>query len=486
MIKLVKADKSVFDKSYIDAQRVIGNVLFMYEGTRMMCDSAHIFKNDDFHAFGKIQIIKPGEFTLTGGYLEVNQKEKIASVYNDVRLNDNEMTLTSNFLQYNLNTDVASYSNGGKIVSTANQNVLTSNSGSYHTKSETFYFKKNVVLKNPDYVVKSDTLKYNDITEVSYFFGPTTITGEDSFIYCENGWYDSKKDISQFNKNAIVRSEKTELKGDSIYYNGAIGFGEVFKNVSIRDTTTNYFISGNYGQYQKEEKISYVTDRALLTQIFEEGDSLYMHADTLRSIPDSTDKNILLAYHNVRIFKSDLQGRCDSLSYSVADSILQFFTEPILWNGENQITGDSIRIFLRNKNIDQLLVKGNAFIISQSDSTKFNQIKGRKLTAQFYDGDIRNIYVEGNGQLVYYPLDEKKDSTGVLKEKPRVIGLNKGECSNINIEVENKQITKLRLEREANSLFSPMKKAKDPFLKMEGFEWKAALRPKSKEDLLED
>jgi lipopolysaccharide export system protein LptA len=479
IVKLLGADETVFDKSYLDAQRVRGNVRFVYEGTFFYCDSAHIFKNDDFDAFGKIVITKPGSFQLTGGFLHVDQKKKTADITSNVVLRDNQMTLTTQQMTYFIDKEIANYYGGGKIVSTANKNVLTSQTGAYNTNTETFFFKKNVVLKNPDYTVYSDTLKYVDPTEISYFFGPTRIVGDDTEIYCENGWYDSKKDISQFNKHAWVRSEKTILKGDSIYYNGEKNYGEVFRNVSIRDTTTSVVITGEYGIHREKTKESLVTERALLTQIFDDGDTLYMNADTLKSLPDSAGKDVLYAFRSVKIFKSDVQALCDSLVYEMSDSALHFFKSPVLWSSANQITGDTIHITNKNNKIDKLFVRSNSFIASVADPSKFNQIKGRNMDASFLENELSEVHVQGNGQMVYFP-EEKKDSLS----KPQIIGLNKGICSNIHIKVKDQEVKRIRLERDSDSKFSPLKMADQNNFLLEGLLWRQEERPRRKEDVI--
>ncbi len=478
VVKLVRSDVSEYDKSIIDAQRVKGNVMFIYEGTQFFCDSAHIFSNKDFNAYGNIRIIKPGEFNVTAGWMKVDQKKKIATLGENVVLKDNQMTLTSPSLFYAIDSEVASYNAGGKIVSNANKNILTSKEGSYHTKTETFFFRKNVVLKNPDYTVNSDTLRYHDRTEVAYFFGPSTLKGKDSDIYCENGWYDTKKEICQFNKNALVRSEKTILKGDSIYYNGEKGFGEVFKNAVIRDTTTNFFISGEYGYHVESSKLSLITDHALLTQIFEDGDSLFLHADTLRSQPDSSNKDVLYAYRGVRFFKTDMQGVCDSMKYAISDSTLALFSKPVMWSDENQITGDTIIVTTSKNKIDRMFVRYNGFIISQSDTAHFNQIKGRNIDSKFVDNELRSVYIEGNGQLIYFPEEESSDSL-----PSKIIGMNQGECSNIHLSIEDNAIKRIRLEREANSKFQPMKLTDPKTFLLDGFKWTENIRPKNKKDV---
>lgn len=481
-VKLIGADENVFEKGYIDAQRVRGNVRFVYEGTFFYCDSAHIFKNDDFDAFGNILITKPGEFSLTGAFLHVDQKAKTAYISNNVVLRDNKMTLTTNELTYKIDREIAQYYSGGRIVSSANKNVLTSKQGEYHSKIETFFFRKEVVLKNDDYTVYSDTLRYHDLKEVAYFFGPTRIVGDDTEIYCENGWYDTQKDISQFNKNAWVRSEKTILKGDSIYYNGEKKYGEVFKNVTIRDTTQNVIISGEYGIHHQQTKESTVTRNALMTQFFSNGDTLFLSSDTLRSLSDSIRGDRMFAFRKVRIFKQDIQGVCDSLVYEVTDSTLHFFKDPILWSEKNQITGDSIIVVNRNDQVDKMYVRSNAFITSESLNQKFNQIKGRNMEASFTDNELRQVYVMGNGQLIYFPEEEKKDSLD--PKPPRIIGLNKGECSNIHITIRDNVVERIRLEKESNSRFTPMQLSTENDYLLEGFRWNALLRPKDKRDVI--
>jgi len=482
-VKLVHTDELAFDKSLVDAQRLLGNVHLEYEGTHFYCDSAYLYSTDDFDAFSRIRIVEGSGYNVSGDFLHFDKKSNTATLRDNITLRDKDMTLTTNNLVYNLDSEVANYYNGGKIVSNVNKNTLTSNRGIYHSKTETFFFRQNVLLKNPEYTVKCDTMQYNSGSEVTYFFGPTNITGDKTGIYCENGYYNTKKDISRFGKNAVITSETTILKGDSIYYDGQKEVGEVFRNVTIRDTTENYIISGNYGRHNEKTKESFVTDQALLTQEFD-SDSLYMHADTLLSKPDTSGLDVVYAFHDVRIFKEDLQGRCDSLVYAKADSSMHMFENPVLWSMQNQITGDSISLQTSNGKLQHLLVKGNAFIISDAEAKgdsikgkelRFNQIKGRRMTGNFIDNDLRNVHVEGNGQVIYFPTNDDSE--------PVAMGHNKGECSNIFITIEDNALKKIRMEVESNSVFTPMKMTDANTFKLENFKWLKAKRPMSFEDL---
>lgn len=479
-VKLIHTDELSYNKDFLDAQRLIGNVHLEYDGTHFYCDSAYLYANDDFDAFSRIRIVEPGGYNVSGDFLHFDKLTNSAALKHNITLRDKDMTLTTNDLTYHLDSEVANYYGGGKIVSSANKNTLTSGRGIYHSNTETFYFRQNVVLKNPDYTVNCDTMQYNSLKEVTYFFGPTTITGDKTSIYCENGYYNTKKDQSRFGKDARVTSETTVLLGDSIYYDGKLQYGEVFRNVSIRDTTENYVISGDYGKHEEKVEKSFVTGHALLTQYFE-GDSLLMHADTLFTQPDTSGNDIVKAFHKVKIFKSDLQGKCDSLVYTKADSTMRMFVAPVLWTEQNQITGDSISIVTTDGKMEKLLVHGNAFIISDAEAKgdsirggglRYNQIKGRNMTGYFVDNDLRHVYVEGNGQVIYFPTDDKK-------EKPLAVGHNKGECSNIFITIENNALQRIRMETETNSVFTPLKMANPSVFKLDDFIWHEAERPLS-------
>jgi len=480
-VKLIHADNIFFDKSIVDAQRLIGNVQLLYEGTTFFCDSAYLYPTQNFDAFSRIRADKPGVYSLTGDNLFFDKANQTARVQRGVTLKDGEMTLTSDQMVYNMDSEMAQYVAGGRIVSSKNKNILTSRKGSYSVRSQTFFFRDKVVLTNPEYTVSCDTLQYNETSEVAYFFGPTHITSKDTKIYCENGWYNTREDICQFNENAQVTSEKTILKGDSIFYNGKKGFGEVFRKVSIRDTTSNFIITGEYGKHIESTKESLVTQRALLIQAFD-SDSLFLSADTLLARPDSLDQQLIRAFHNVRIFKEDLQGVSDSLTYFQGDSTIQLFHSPVLWSEENQITGDSIRIRTWQGHIDRLIVRGNSFIASdalKNDSLsggaqRYNQIKGRNTEGFFRENALHQVKVIGNGQLIYFALEEKG-------ETPQVIGQNKGECSDIHITIENNQIQRINLIREPNSVFTPIKMATESEFELEGFRWRGSERPRRKD-----
>lgn len=458
----------------IKAQRLIGNVIFSHEGTKMYCDSAYLDgDNNSLEAFSNIKIVGDS-IELTGDHLDYEGLLRMATVTGNVVLTDPSTVLTTDLLIYDTKNEVARYTTGGKIISTTNSNELMSQKGTYDSNSRFFYFKNNVVLKNDDYTMYSDTLHYNSFTETAFFFGPTKIVGKENLIYCENGYYDTKNDISEFNKNAVLHSKGQKISGQRLYYDRAQGLGRARDNVMIIDSTQNIVITGDYADYYEKEDRMLVTQNAMLKMEIQ-NDTLYLVGDTLKniSIPE-TDYKKLFANYNVRFYKKDLQGQCDSLSYSTQDSLMEMFREPFLWNEENQLNADSCKIQMANGNIDKIYLNQNAFIGSEIDTIRFNQINGRKITGYFFDNQLKKIAVEGNGQSIYYAESDSSE----------FIGVNKAECTDMLIYMDSSQVSSIIFIKDPDATLYPVNELSPKELTLRGFKWLGKLRATRKEDLM--
>lgn len=474
-IEILNSDVIRFDEAIAKADRLIGNVRLGYKEAIMYCDSAYRFPNGDFEAFSHVRIVQGDSLKLFSDNLYLVNADKKARMRDNIRLTDKDRVLTTEILDYNLETAVASYYEGGKIISTQNENVLTSREGYYDSESEFFHFRNDVLLENPEYEVRSDTLKYNAPAEIAYFYGPTTILTDDTEIECRRGWYNTITEVCQFTRHATIRSKSTYLEGDSIYFEGQRGFGEVFKNVAIRDTTSNYLITGQYGWHNDQLGESLVTDSAEMVQFFGE-DSLFLHADTLRALPDSGNYRRIRAFQRVKFFKNDLQGKSDSLTYAERDSTLRLFGNPVLWSDENQISGDQVDILLFDGTIKRMDIYGNAMIISEAAPDSYNQIKGRNLTGYFKENSLERIHVKGNGQTVYYPVEENEDGT-------TAVGVNRADCSNVMIYVNDNEIQRITLIDKPSGGLHPLFKASENDKLLDGFFWETQNRPRSRADI---
>ena len=474
-VEIIGADKINRTTNIVDADRFLGNVKLKYKEAFLYCDSAYRYDNDDFEAFSNVRIEQGDTLNLQSQNLYLDTENKLCRLRNDITFEDQDMRLVTEILDYNLETEVASYYSGGTITNRKSNNTLTSNRGYYNSKSELFNFRENVLLKNPEYQIESDTLIYSSRSEIAWFVGPSTITSDDTNIYCENGWYNTRTDLSQFNKNARITTGSTTMRGDSISFDGIKSAGQIYCNVHIQDTTSNYIITGDYGWHNDKLGKSFVSDRAMLIQAFED-DSLFLRADTLKSGRDSLSNQKIFAFHNVRFYKSDFQGKSDSLTYSDVDSLLVMYQNPVIWSADNQISGDTIRLKMSRGQLSKMYVDHDAFIASLVADSAYNQIKGRTLVGSFVDNSLQRININGNGQAIYYATAENV-------EPKEIIGVNKAECSDISIYVEENQIQRIALQKKPSGGLHPMELATNADKWLLDFIWHGALRPLSKDDL---
>ena len=471
-VEILNSDQLIISKKFgSNIKRLIGNVELRHDSAYLFCDSAYFnTKENSFNAYGNVLMAQGDTLFLYGDSIYYEGNFSQGQVFNNVRLKDNSMTLKTNYLNFNMETNKSFYHGGGEIVDSIN--VLTSETGTYYSDLHEFYFKEDVILNNPDYTVFSDTLKYNTNTEVSYFLGPTEIISDSLYIYCENGWYDSVREISQYGKNTIIKKDENTIEADSLQYNRRTGIGIANNNITITDTIQKIVLKGNYSYFDQVEDYSFITDSAQFIQ-FEDNDTLFMHADTLFSSKDSTGKGkIIKAWNHVKIYRYELQGKCDSLSYSSLDSLIRLYGSPVLWNEKNQLTAEFIQIHNDNNKADRIDMNNKAFMISFEDTAKYNQISGKNMTAFIKNNEIFRIDVIGNAQSIYF-----------VKDGEDITGINNSKASNIILHLKDGRIAKINLINSPEGVLNPPDKVKSEDTFIKGFEWLDKFRPKRKEDI---
>lgn len=471
-IRLIQADEALYNKALgVDIQRIIGNAIFEHEGALLYCDSAHLNNsNNSIKAFSKVHIKSSDTLHLYGDSIYYNGETKIAQVFDNVKLIDNQTILTTDRLIFDRNTGVASYVTGGHIVN--ENNTLDSKRGYYHTNSKDFFFRIDVVLKNPDYTMNCDTLHYNTQSKIARFKGPTTIKGKDTDIYTENGWYNTLTDISEFNENARIKNGNQIMTGDSLYYDREKGFGKAFRNIKVVDTVENVVVLGQYAVYNKAIGYTMITDRAEALLI-DESDTLFMHSDTMKATFDSNQKSKeIIAFYKMKFFKSNLQGMADSLIYSFQDSTLRLHRNPVIWTDANQLTADSIYVSTANNEVSKLYLNGSAFLVSK-DTVGYNQIKGRNMIGSFVENELNSLKVIGNSETIYW----------VREEDGTLTGINKAFSSNMNIGLRDRKITKITYIEKPTAVLYPQKDLAESDLLLKDFRWLGEKRPLKREDI---
>ncbi len=456
-----------------DVQILKDDVVFFHEGAFMYCDSAYLYEQSNrFEAFSNVEINQGDTIFVYGDYLHYEGNTRLAKLRNNVRMEDSQATLFTDSLNYDRMNNLGYYFEGGMLVD--EENELTSFWGQYNPENNESLFSDSVKLVNEQYTIFADTLKYNTRTKIADILGPSTIVSDSGYIHTTRGWYNTISDDSQLLDRSTVYSsnEDKTLTGDTIYYNRKSGLGTVHGNMHLQDTAKKMILQGNYGYYNEKTEFALATDSAFAIE-YSQTDSLFLHGDTLTMLTDSIDREIK-AFHNVRFYRNDLQGVCDSMEYISKDSILYMYIEPIIWHENNQIIGQEMNIYLNDSTIDKVHVKNYAFSIQdRQKGDQYNQLKGRDMTAHFKDGELRYILVEGDAQSLYYL--EEDDGT--------IIGLNKTQSAYLSMDIFKNELQKLKLWSSTTAETNPLSLLKPEDKKLKDFIWYENVRPMTKMDI---
>lgn len=454
---------------------LVGNVRFKQGKTLMNCDSAVQYSNSNLmKAFGHVKIIdKQQKTTMTGDSLIYDGKKYLGQLRGNITLTSETQILKTRRLDFDTRTKSTRYYGGGVITSKEDNSVLRSDKGYYNTQSKIFFFKKDVEYVTDEYTILSDTMEYDTENELVTFHGPTDIISDSNTIYCEQGYYDQKNKYSNFSGNVKMTSPEQTLMADSVVYFEAKKSGQAFGHVVILDTNNNTEVYGDYARYDNLKKTSLVTGSLRLVMAFTK-DTLQLHSDTLLTHMDPTGQHRLVhAFHHVKFFKPDMQGKCDSLSFSELDSTIRMFYTPVVWIDSNQVTGKEIII----KNVDGVIegmdIYEQAFIASEEDSSLYNQVRGKSLHAHFKNNAIYRIDVNRSGQTIYY----------VREEDQSLMGMNRLDCSNMSIFMDEDGINNIKFYKKPDGMFLPMAKVSEDMKLLRYFYWRENERPKTVEDI---
>lgn len=483
LIYLEHSETLEFDEeNYPDCQILNGNVVFRHDDALMYCDKAYFYnKSNNINAHGNIKMIQGDSLIVYADHLFYNGDTKIARLRHNVRMENKELTLYTDSLNYDRKANIGYYFLGGKIVDSTN--VLTSTNGKYYPDIDIAIFQNNVVLNNKDFDLFSDTLKYQTVEKIAYILGPSDIIQDSTRIYSEYGWYNTIKDNAKLIDNSHIRDlEGRRLSADTLYYNQKTGDAEGFKNVALRDSAQCVLLNGNYGIFNEKTNKGFIVDKATVID-FSNIDSTFITSDTI--FYDSSDKNNrhIKAYYNVQSWNIDFQSLCDSLYYNSNDSTIQMFGTPIIWNENNQITGETIKMYTKNETIDKVDIIGSAFIYSKDDTLAINQVSGKLITAYLNNGKLTKADVSGNALSVYF-VEEEKDSTQV-NAPTEYVGINRAESSELHLYFGKKnQIQKIVMTPNSNGvMYTPEKISQTNITRLNGYADYEYMRPKDQYDI---
>lgn len=474
-VYLIHSDILRKDSRHPDAQVVVGNVVFRHDSVYMYCDSAYYYdKISSFEAFSNVKMNQGDTLFLYGDRLFYDGNTQIAEVRMNVRMENKNTTLLTDSLNYDRVYNLGYFFDGGTLMD--EQNVLTSEWGEYNPSTKQSVFNYNVQLVNPQFTLTSDTLEYNTMTKIADIVGPSDIDSDNNHIYSELGTYNTLTGKAYLYNRSILTNEGKQLTGDTLYYDRDAGIGEAFRNMVMTDTVNKNMMTGEYGYYNEKTKFAFATDRAVGID-YSQGDSLFLHGDTLMMRTFCLDTDTMYremqAFHKVRFYRTDVQGVADSLVFSTKDSCLTMYTDPILWNKNQQLVGEKICIYMNDSTIDWAHIINQALSVENLDSTLYNQVTGKEMKAYFRDGEMHKTEVIGSVRLVYYPMDS--DST--------LIGMNVSETSLLEIYLKHQKLERMVMSPQSNGTLYPMLMIPQGKDKLENFVWFDYIRPLDKTDI---
>lgn len=471
---LEHADYLVADEKISTEYQILrGNVVFRKEGVFMYCDSAYFYdSSNSLDAFGNVKMNQGDTLFVYSDVMYYSGTDEIAQLRYNVRLENGDMTLYTDSLDYDMVENLGYYFEGGRIVDTENE--LVSVYGQYDPDTKDAEFLFDVELRNEKYVMRTDTLHYNTDTHIADIVGPTTIVSDSNIIYSQRGWYDTEADrATLFDRSLLVGNNGIKLTGDTLYYDRVAGYGEAFSNMVLTDSIRNSILDGDYGFHNEKENSSFATLRARAREV-NDGDTLYLHGDTIRTYMLEDSSRVMIAEPNVRFFRFNIQGLCDSMTYVQRDSMLYMDKHAILWSGDRQITGNSIDIHMNDSTVDYALLPDYGFMAEFIGEVYFNQLSGKEMKAYFINQELRQLDVSGNVQLIMYPMEEDSTYNKLVD----------AESSYMTVLLKPQQeIDKITMWPEVTGNVTPLYLSKKSQYYLDGFAWYDVLRPKTPDDI---
>lgn len=477
-VYLIHADVLHYDQRVNpDAKILNGNVQFYHDGAKLFSDSAYFYEeSNSFEAFSNVRMYQGDTLSLFSDYAYYDGNEQMAMARFNVVLTHNETVLYTDSLNYDRLYDMGYFFEGGKMVDGAT--TLISDWGEYDAATHQSVFNYDVRLRNEKMYMTSDTLYYNTETKMAHVLGPSDITSGTSHVYTEDGYYFTNTDRSELYGRSIVRNRGKTIVADSIFHNGNDDTSEAFIDVVYNDTVNKNMLLGDYCWYDDSIGYAMCTKKAVAID-YSQKDSMYMHADTFKVFTfnintDSVYRKIH-AYNKVRAYRVDAQAVCDSLVYNTLDSCMTMYHDPILWNNNQQLLGEEIRMYMNDSTIDWTHVINQALSVEQQphDSTRYNEISSDEMKAYFRDGQVYMSEAIDNVLALYYMIDDKDTS---------YIGLNYTETSLARMFLEGGRMKRIWTPKAEGTIY-PISQIPPARRHLTNFAWFDYIRPVDKYDI---
>lgn len=481
LIRIIHADEWAFDKkARKDGQILKGAVHFLHKGADLYCDSALLFKKDNkVSAYGNVYVNQGDSLQLWGdeiqylgnsGYLKI-----IASTGKKVKVETDSAFLYSPVIEYFRENDFLKYSRGGYLESKSGAAKLWSKNGKYFTEQKRIIFTDSVRLRHDDIDLRAKTLAFYPELDLAEFIDSTTIFLKDSTqgIHTTKGNYNLELNEGFFYDGSEWFSSTQSLKGDTlfIFNEGQNAWGKC--NLILSDTLENILVYAD-SLYMEDAGKNASFYRGAWVEQQNNSDTLLIFSPRLDVVTDTLDQTTLTWFTPVKMFSSNFKALADTLIYSSADSCFSWIGNPVLWDATSQITGKKIQLFLKDGKPHRLYIPELGFMSSLVEPIgEFNQVSGKTITGYFHNNQLDSMLVEGNGESLYFAIDDKDSS---------LIGLNEAAGSSILIKLDSSKIKDIEFLTKPSSTMYPEKDIQTRKLKR--FEWRGDEQPMRPSDII--
>jgi lipopolysaccharide assembly outer membrane protein LptD (OstA) len=453
-------------------KQLIGHVVFIHEDFTIYADSAQYYDEKGIvKAAGNLKMIDKEGGVMVAERVIYDIDKKLAQLRKSVSYEQDSLSFYTDELDYEVKNKKGYFRKGGILIQ--DEDEISSESGYYDEKNKLAVFYKQVQLNSKDYDLQTDNLRYHTNTKLSIFKGNTKITTKDgeTITTKEGGQYNTDTKEGSF-KKARVETDKYSIYANLLKADQNKNYYSAVGRVALFSKEHKTTITGEHAYYDYEKGIAEIYGNPLLEKVIDE-DILYMIADTFKAIEDKQDQenelkdHVILAYNNVKIYKTDLQGKADSMAYHSLDSTIYFYDKPVFWNYDSQITGESVNVVLNNEALEKMYINADVFIASQDELGNYNQVKGREMTAYFEGNKMSYIDILGNGESLYFALGDNSE----------LVGMNYIRCSHIRINMKNEALSKINFFVQPTGIFYPAHKIVEGEKRLPNFIWRLAEKP---------
>lgn len=326
--------------------------------------------------------------------------------------------------------------------------TLTANSGVYTFGDGKAVFKNNVKVVNPEYVITSDDLTYFRFTEDSFARGNVVVTTDSAVITANSIDFLRRSGITKAFGDARIDSDSTIITSDTLTNYKRDSRSVASGNVVIRSLKNNTVISGNYGENFENLNYSYIKGNAFLEQIEEGEDTLLIYSEMMEAYRNTPEYYV--ANENVEMIRGEFLASSGNAVYYREMETVSLSISPVVWQGNSQMTGDSIYAELPGNELQRIYIRKlpeirnsiTSFLLTQNENyffqDRYDQLSGDDITLYFGNDKLQRVEVDGNAYSIYFMYEEgKANGVNIIHGTDMIIYLDEDETvEKINV-IEN-------------------------------------------------